>query len=124
MDIEKKNTEETFKLEQDKAKSLIEQLEAAKRELADEKQKNFILQSQSFQNIQNQSQISTQAEKVSNSDNNKKSSWAKNLLYVSASIVLLGIGGIGGYTIINSINSTSNKVESVSITSSKKNQAQ
>ena len=120
LDIEKKNTEETFKLEQDKAKSLIEQLEAAKRELADEKQKNFILQSQSFQNIQNQSQISTQAEKVSNSDNNKKSSWAKNLLYVSASIVLLGIGGIGGYTIINSINSTSNKVESVSITSSKK----
>lgn len=120
LDIEKKNTEETFKLEQDKAKSLIEQLEAAKRELADEKQKNFILQSQSFQNIQNPSQISTRAEKVSNSDNNKKSSWAKNLLYVSASIVLLGIGGIGGYRIINSINSTSNKVESVSITSSKK----
>lgn len=120
LNIEKDKAAETFKIEQDKSKSLIDQLESLKRELADEKQKNFILQSQNFQNAQNVNQVPMQVENKSKSDNNKKSNWAKNLLYVSASIVLLGVGGVGGYTLINSINSTSNKVESVSISSSKK----
>lgn len=120
IDSEKDKAAETFKIEQDKSKSLIDQLESLKRELADEKQKNFILQSQNFQNTQNVNQVPMQVENKSKSDNNKKSNWAKNLLYVSASIVLLGVGGVGGYTLINSINSTSNKVESVSISSSKK----
>ncbi|KRL79203.1 hypothetical protein [Ligilactobacillus equi] len=135
--------EQALKDKDEQISAIMENLRAKENELKEQKQKYQALEAKNFQEMQQnmimqqqaqaqtqqmqvqqmqqaQLQAQTESEKpVENKPESEKksSSWASNLLKVTASIAIIGGLGIGGYAVLHNLTSSEQQSEVVASTS-------
>lgn len=106
--------------EQAKSKAVMDNLKAKQQEIETQQQQMLKLQSSMFQGgmlQQPQAAVTQTTDKKEDTNQSKTSSnWGKNVLFVTASVAILALTGIGGYTMLHSHNdATVTQSQSVSV---------
>lgn len=106
--------------EQAKSKAVMDNLKAKQQEIETQQQQMLTLQSSMFQGgmlQQPQAAVTQTTDKKEDTNQSKTSSnWGKNVLFVTASVAILALTGIGGYTMLHSHNdATVTQSQSVSV---------
>lgn len=106
--------------EQSKSKAVMDNLKAKQQEIETQQQQMLKLQSSMFQGgmlQQPQAAVTQTTDKKEDTNQSKTSSnWGKNVLFVTASVAILALTGIGGYTMLHSHNdATVTQSQSVSV---------
>ena len=106
--------------EQAKSKAVMDNLKAKQQEIENQQRQMLALQNGIFQGgmlQQPQATVTQTTDKKEDTKQSKTSSnWGKNVLFVTASVAILALTGIGGYTMLHSHNdATVTQSQSVSV---------